>query len=171
MKLAKELAREARRRGICKEWYIMLKSLTSKQDMLDMYIRGIDFCLQHDYPGNSYIRANFKGKMENHGIFLDDNFSIINSRTCVALGSCRGEVRHSGYSVGQVFIRHTSSLELIATDDSFVMVDIFDGATLSITASGRAKVCVNRYGGTISTNTPPDGLATVKIVEKHKQTY
>lgn len=45
MKIAKELAREARRLGICDEWHSELKRLTDKRAMVEMYLAGLDFCL------------------------------------------------------------------------------------------------------------------------------
>ena len=85
MKIAKELAREARRLGICDEWHSELKRLTDKRAMVEMYVTGLDFCLSNDYPSNEYIRSNFKGVMEEYGVFLDDEIgSKTNSPTSKA---------------------------------------------------------------------------------------
>jgi hypothetical protein len=55
MDLAKELARQAKKKGICKPWYNELKSLNGDNinAMAQMYLKGIDFCLANDYPDKS----------------------------------------------------------------------------------------------------------------------
>lgn len=170
MKIAKELAKEANRKGICKPWYKELKTLEDKRAMVAMYVKGIDFCLSNDYPSNEYIRTNFKGMMEGFGVFLDDNINIVNFRRCIALGNTKGRVEISSFGVSEIFAKHDSELAVIAKDDAFVMIDLFDDAVLHIHAQDRAKVCINRYdGGKVTTDTI--GEAVIKIVEKHKKTY
>lgn len=75
-KVTKHLAKAAQANGICTPWLNELKSLDDKDALVDMYIRGIDFCLEHDYPSNDFIRENFKGVMEKHGVFLDDAIAL-----------------------------------------------------------------------------------------------
>lgn len=169
MIVAKELAKQAKAKGICKEWHEELRGLTDKRAMVDMYIRGIDFCLSNDYPSNGYIRAHFKGVMEEKGVFLDDKISLVNFRYCVALGATQGEVKVTEYKVCEVFAKHQVSLHIIAEDNAFVEIDMFDDAVVSVVSSGKAKVHINRYGGTLTFD--QQGESTVKVVMKDKRTY
>ena len=50
MKLSKELARQAKAKGICTPWHNELQNLQNKEAMVEMYLKGIDFCLANDYP-------------------------------------------------------------------------------------------------------------------------
>lgn len=173
MKIAKELAKEAKRKGICEPWYNDLKMLgDNKKAMVAMYVKGIDFCLSNDYPNNEYIRENFKGIMEDFGVFLDDTINLVNYKRCIALGRTKGRVEIASYGVCEVFAKHDSELRIIAKDNAFVEIDIFDNAVVYVHAQDRAKVHINRYGGNIISDPIEDGnLAMVKIVEKHKKTY
>lgn len=173
MKIAKELAKEAKRKGICEPWYNDLKMLgDNKKAMVAMYVKGIDFCLSNDYPSNEYIRENFKGVMEDFGVFLDDTINLVNYKRCIALGRTKGRVEIASYGVCEVFAKHDSELRIIAKDNAFVEIDIFDNAVVYVHAQDRAKVHINRYGGNIISDPIEDGnLAMVKIVEKHKKTY
>lgn len=170
MNLSKELARDARKRGICEEWHDELQNQTSKDAMVRMYLKGIDFCLSNEYPDNDYIRKHFKGDMEKHGVFLDDAIEVSNAPKCVCLGACSGHVVVDGFNVCEVFVKHDSVLNVIAKDNSFVMIDVFDKAVLNVYAHDKAKVCVNRYGGTVK-RFVRDEEAVVKIQEKDKKTY
>lgn len=167
--VAKELARQAKKAGICEEWHSQLKQLTDKEAMIDMYIRGIDFCLSNDYPSNDFIRDNFKGIMEAKGIILDDEIALVNPRRCVALGDTSGRISVGGYSVCEVFAKHHARLCIIASGNAFVEVDAFDDSLLSVIASDEAKVHINRYGGAIEVE--KNGNAIVKFVQKNQKTY
>lgn len=170
MKIGKELAIEAAKKGICEEWYNDMVALADKSALLEMYVKGIDFCLMNDYPSNDYIRKNFKGEMEAYGIHLDEVLSLYNEAKVIALGKCTGRVENCLYNVSQVFLKHESDLTVIAEGHSFVMIDIFDNAKLRVIASDQTRVCINHYGGIIEQNIST-GNAYIKVIEKHKKTY
>lgn len=169
MSLSKELAKQAKTKGACKEGHDELLSLQDKDAMVELYLRKIDFCLSNEYPDNDFLRSHFKGTMEKHGVFLDDALKVENKPKCVCLGACSGDVLVDGFNVCEVFAKHDSKLTISARGNAFVMVDVFDNSTIIVQAYDRAKVCVNRYGGTIHDCAIDD--ATIKIREKNKKTY
>lgn len=169
MNLSKQLARQAKAKGICAPWHAELLTLQDKEAMVKMYLKGIDFCLANDYPKNDFIRKHFKGVMEKQGVFLDDNVKVENMPKCVCLGATQANVEVQGFQVCEIFAKHDSILDVNAKDNAFVVIDIFDNAVVKIHASDRAKVCVNHYGGTIEQNAMGDAI--VKIREKNKKTY
>lgn len=170
MKLSKELAKQAKRFNICQDWYNELKTLEDKKAMVEMYLKGIDFCLSYDYPNNEFIRVNFKGIMEEFGVFLDDSIDLVNTTKCVALGQTKGRIEITDFGTSEIFVKHNSELTIVAKGDSFVMVDLFDNSVIHIQAHDRAKVCVNRYGNS-KIDHQEVGSGMVKIIEKHKKTY
>lgn len=169
MSISSELAKQAKRKGICEDWYLELKNETDTDSLLKMYIKGIDFCLSNDYPSNDYIRKNFKGKMEAHGIHLDEVIDFKNKKKVVALGKCLGTVVMNEFNVSEIFIKNNSEIVVMAHGNSFAMIDLFDDSKLTVFTYDNAKVFVNRYGGEI-TQTQNDN-STIKIVEKNKKTY
>lgn len=171
MKLNKELALEAKRNGICTEWFNRLQATEDKGELIKMYLEGIDFCLSNEYPNNAYIREHFVGTCETFGVFLDEPINALNFRQIVALGVCEGSVEYTAYSVGQVFVKHDSKLHITAGGNAFVMVDVFDNTEVSITAKDNAKICVNQYGGNITTETENEGNAVIKVIRKTSKTY
>jgi hypothetical protein len=169
MSINKDLAKQAKRKGICEEWYNDLVNTTDTNALLSMYLRGIDFCLSNDYPTNDYIRKNFKGKMESFGIHLDESIHVANDKKIVALGKCTGIVEVSEYNISEVFLKHDSEITLKAEGNSFVVIDMFENTTLSVVAFDEAKVCINRYGGRVIQKV--NGNALIKVIEKNKSTY
>lgn len=171
MKLNKELALEAKKHDICEEWFNDLLQTEDKVRLIKMYLKGIDFCLSNEYPSLSFIKENFVGIMEKYGIFLDETIKTENYRHMVALGRCEGSAEYTGFEVGQVFVKHESKLTIQASGNAFVMVDMFDNSEVEVIASDNAKVCVNHYGGTISTSTSETRKSVIKVVRKHSKTY
>jgi hypothetical protein len=168
-KLSKQLAKDAKTKGICREWHDKLKSLEDKKAMVEMYLNGIDFCLANNYPSNDFILANFADVAPQMGVFVDADISVGNKPKCVALGATFGKVTTDGFNVSEVFAKHTSEIEIVAKDNAFVMVDVFDEAQIVVHAYDRAKVCVNIYGGFVTHETFDD--AQIKIREKVKTSY
>ena len=170
MNLSKKLAKQAKTFDICQEWHDELKTLKDKAAMIKMYLKGIDFCLSNDYPNNEFIRANFKGVMEEYGVFLDDSIDLVNAEKCVALGNTVGTIEINEFATSEIFIKHNSELTIIAKNNAFVVVDLFDNATVHVQAHDTAKVCVNRYGDSTVEHQNVGG-GVVKIIDKHKKTY
>lgn len=169
MNLSHELAKQAKINGICEDWYLILKNEKDIDSLLDMYIKGIDFCLSNDYPSNDFIRKNFKGKMEAHGIHLDEVIDIVNERKVIALGKTMGTVEITDYEVSEIFVKNNSELTITASGNSFVMVDIFDDSKVTVSASDDSKVVINRYGGKVFQDSKDDSC--IKLIEKNKKTY
>lgn len=168
-RIVRELAKQAKKNGICQEWYDNLTVTGDIESLAKMYLKGIDFCLSNEYPSIDFMRNNFKGKIEVFGIYIDDRIEAVNEKTLVALGGCSGMVEIKDYAVSEVFLKHLSSLVLIVKDNAFVMVDMFDETSLNIIASDNAKVCVNRYGGKVEFSSFNN--AVVKLIEKNQKTY
>lgn len=171
MKLNKELAHTAKKKGICEDWFKDLLNTEDKGKLIQMYIKGIDFCLSNEYPSLSFIRENFVGAMEPYGVFLDEEIKAENSRHVVALGNCNGTANYSGFEAGQVFAKHNSKLTVTAKDSSFVMIDVFDNSEVEVIASDNAKICVNHYGGRVISQSSEHGNSVIKIIRKHSKTY
>jgi hypothetical protein len=133
-----------------------------------MFLEGIDFCISEDFPSPELFKA-FDGIRQQYGIFRDESIQTENSQYVAAFGKCEGTVIYTGYKTGQVFVKHESNLTVTASENSFVMVDVFDSSDIKIIASGNAKVCVNKYGGNITEVT--SGNAIIKVVQNKSKTY
>ncbi len=171
MKIAKELAKEARRLGVCQEWHDKLQNLNSKRAMVEMYVRGIDFCLSNNYPSNDYIRANFKGVMEEFGVFLDDNISVTNISNCVLLGNTTANIMANEYAVSRIFAKNNSTLDIKAMGNAFVLIDVFDYCNVHVTSSDNAKVCIYKYGDSCNVDITQLDKSAIKIANKNTKTY
>lgn len=172
MTLSKELAKQAKKKGICKEWHTRLKSMTDRQAMVEMYLHGIDFCLKNDYPGNDFIKAHFGDIAPLNGVFVDSHIDVENRPKCVCLGATFGKVKADGFNVCEIFAKHDVEINVIAADNAFVVVDVFDNAVVNVHAHDQAKVYLNKYGGDCTINVIIRESEThVKIRMKSSKSY
>lgn len=148
--VTKKLVKQAVKNGICNQWLSELKQLDNKRELVEMYLRGIDFCLRNNYPSNEFIKENFGDICPQMGIFVDRMINVENIRKCVCLGSTFGNYIISEYTVAEIFAKHNSEITIVAKDSSFLMVNVFENAIVNIHAQDRAKVCVNCFGGVVN---------------------
>lgn len=171
----RQLLQDAQRNGICDAWYQQMRDEKDSRQLLDMYLRGIDFCLLHEYPGMDILKR-YQAEAQAAGIFVDcDGMRRRNPRKTVCLGATAGLVTFDDNHVGSLYIKHDSTITLTARDNAFVMVDLFDKASLVVEAWDDAKICVNVYaedgtpGPMLDTKTGGD--ARIKVINKHKKSY
>ncbi len=129
-------------------WQWKLKPGLNVYNLVQLYVKGIDFCISEDFPTLEFMRDNFKGKCEEFGIFIDDEISdLVDSPDVVLNGHCKAMLRYSGYTVARIFVRHNSEAAVNVANNAIVTIDAFDDTNLVIaTAGSDAQVFVNLYG-------------------------
>lgn len=132
--LSVDLRTMARRDGLCDLWYKRWKDDTDIDKLLDMYIEGIDFCIEKDYPPLVFIRENVRlSDLHRHNVYMDEDADVSgDSGTYVFLGDCKGKVVFSGFAVANVYIRHDSNVEIVCDGYSKVFVSLYDDSDCNI---------------------------------------
>ncbi|QEL01587.1 hypothetical protein FKG96_12475 [Olivibacter sp. LS-1] len=166
----KELAKEAQKKGICSPGMKKILQSNDKEALLNYYIEGLDFCMEHDFPSKDYLKTQGGDLLALKGIYIDEDIAPVNNRMLVLLGKCKVHVVANEYSVMDVFVKHDSTVQLYANDHSFVRVDCFDTVNVRIHASGNAKIVVNVYGSAKVAYEKKE-KAQIKIINKGKETY
>lgn len=158
--ISKELKNKAVKLGLCTEWTEEWGNPT-KDELVDKYVRGIDFCIKHNYPSCEYMKKNFDGVMQKHGVFVDERVDLKNPSMVIANGRTYGKIVYDAYSVGTLYVRHDSDLTIEASDNAFVTIETYDNCTVSVIQRGKAKVFVYNHGGNIQ--------ASGKVVVKNRK--
>lgn len=169
--LGQELAEMAliTKEKICDEWFIKLQQTKSIDELIKMYISGIDFCFSNDYPSKDYIRQHFKGKMEEYGVFLDDTIAIDNKRKVILLGESIASLTYTDFNVCQLYLRDNSIANVVAKDNCILCIDIFYNSKLNIVCNDNCKLIINNFGGEI--NIEKSETVKVKLIDKGKKGY
>lgn len=170
-KIKEEALKRAIQNGICKEWGEKIENSQSLDELLDMYIQGIDFSFSTEFLSNNFFRRNCKGNMEHKGIFLDDNPILENTREVVCLGDSRLTYLGNQYLVSEIRLKDRTKAKIVAKDSAFIMIDIFDNVEVEVIAHDKSKICVNVYKGAKVVNSKQLDNSYVKIVKKQTKTY
>ena len=145
------LREQARNLGLCDKWYDGWDKESSEQDLIDKYLKGIDFCIKHDYPALSFIKEHFsKDRLMMNGIFVGDIVDTSNVQTVILLGDSSGVARYDGLHAGNVYVRHTSQLTIEASGGSRVFVEAWENCKLHVVSTGASKVFVYWHGGEVT---------------------
>lgn len=165
-----QLAEMAKSHSICDPGLQRILSSNDKESLLEYYLEGIDFCLEHNFPSKDYLKANGDDLLARYGIFIDEAVQLTNQSICVLLGTCRASIELTEYSVSRMYIKHESEAVISLTGNSFAIIDIFDGSKLNIDASGNSKAVVNVYGDAVAAIRFKEN-AQVREIRKNKVTY
>ena len=135
-KLSDRMKNEAVSLGLCAEWTAEWKDGSSKDEMAEKYVRGIDFCIAHDWPSCDFIKKNFGDVMHNHGVYVDEAVRLHNPSTVILNGHCDATITCDGYAVTNVNVR----------------VNVLDSSDVSVLCDKHAKAYVYQYSGKVSAN-------------------
>ena len=74
--------------GMCQKFQGELLSGEKSIDQLcSMYHRGVDFCIEHNFPSRDIVRQFRREDLARNGIYYDvDNYDIINQKHIVVNG-------------------------------------------------------------------------------------
>lgn len=162
-KLKKELAAEAKAKGICREWYNYILNAPSKERLMTLFVKGVDFCIYNDFPA-AHLRAEFAGIRQHYGVFVNDNINVKSLRSIIAFGTSEGQTDFANFDVAQIWARDDTRITVRVRNNAFVCIDIADRAKVEIIASDAARVSVFLHGGTYTSK--PSGNAKIKVIDK-----
>lgn len=142
--LSVTLKQQAISLGLCRQWQKSWGDCT-RQQLIDKFKKGIDFCIEHNYPSNDFIRTNFDAKLlRDNQIYVDEHLSLTDAPNGVYVlnGECSGTIRFGSWAAATVYVRHTSTVSIIAEDFAKVYVRVYDEAEVNVVDVGDASVKV-----------------------------
>lgn len=152
--LNKVLKARAVELGLCEKWRDEWEKEETKQELIEKYLRGIDFCIQHDYPKLEFIREHFPKKLlEKNGVFINEEIGrrddVAAKDTVVLLGKSKAELHYDGLSMGNLYVRHHSEVTIVARGWSRVFVECYEDSVVNVKAEDESKVFVYWHGGSV----------------------
>lgn len=138
----------AMQKGLCKEWSDAWHDNSTDKDLLEKYIKGLDFCIKNDYPSNKFIRENFDSQwLQQNGVFVDVDGFVTGGKsgTYVVQGDSYGNFHFSKHDAATIWVRHNSEISIEASGNAFVVVHCYDTSNVRIEVAGTAKVSVHKH--------------------------
>lgn len=169
MEVVAQLKQDGIEKGLCRLWQRKLKNGLDIAELSNLYITGIDFCISEDYPALDFMRANFRGKCEPYGIFIDDEITGVNNlKNAVLNGDCKAMLEYDGFSFSNIYARHNTQASVNVSENAMVTIDAFDNSRLVVAVSGDSAIAfVNLYGNA-SVEVIGDGVV---VSYMNKKTY
>ena len=145
MNIGKEIALDAKKYGLCAEWYRKMLSVTTYKQLAEMYFDGDDWSMEKDFPSLSILRQH-KGDILPYGLVVDSTEKFENNFRIAFFGNSESEISYTDYAVGNVIVRHQSKVKIKASGNAKVFVNLIDEARVEIEATENAEVIVYNYG-------------------------
>lgn len=145
MKVGKEIALSAKKKGICKEWFSSMLKQGDIRPLCAMYFKGDDWAMENDFPSLETLRK-FKGNSDQYGLHTDFVGGLENEQQTALFGKSEAKLNYTDFFVGTLIVRHNSKAKITASGHAFLVVNILDNAFVEIEATESAKVSVFQYG-------------------------
>lgn len=132
--LSETLKQQAISLGLCKQWTEAWGNC-DQQELIDKYKKGIDFCLEHQYPSNEFIKENFNRTLLHENlIYVDEHLNLDDAPSGVYIlnGECSGTISFGSWAAATIYVRHTSNVNIIAKDFAKVFVRLYDETEVEV---------------------------------------
>lgn len=162
MDLNNTLKRQAIGLGLCSEWTEEWRDNEDRQSLIDKYLEGIDFVIEHDWPSVDFIKENFESELlTKNGIYVDGFMSMnSHSGTLVFLGDSKAKLSFKNFDCCRIYARHDSEININVSGFSKIFIHAYDNAKIHIVSDNQAKVYIYLHGD--NCNLSPTGSVMVR---------
>ena len=157
--LSMSLRDEADRLGLCSAWHNAWQDGATPQELINKYLRGIDFCLANQWPTAEFIRSRFDVDiLRRNGVLANDRYSIRNKPEIVILGSSDVIVRLDGGCSSRIYVNDNSKARIFVRTAEKVIIEARDRSSVEIIADSYYNTDVSAYvySDTASVKAPPE---------------
>lgn len=145
MTLSDELKEQAVGLGLCQQWTEEWKDNSNKEELADKMIKGIDFCLKHNFPSSEQLDSMLTDDVRKKGIYCNEEVRKDDCDFAALFGNCNAWINVSEHPA-EIYVRHTSVLRLSVENGAKVWVNCLDYAKVIIDCDAFSKVFVHNYG-------------------------
>ena len=161
MVTVQDIAKYASKHDACKPGLKRILKSKSDAELIALYKRNIDFCLDNDFPEKNLLKGFQKA-----GIYVDESSEVTNTGFVVLLGKSNASIQLTGYNVMQLFVKNESTANVNVSGNAYAVIDCFDDTDLAVSALDKSKVLVNVYGNSRVVST-----GNVRVINKGKERY
>lgn len=145
--MSEELKSQAIGLGLCQQWTEAWGN-PNIQELINKYLHGLDFCIEHEWPSNEYIKKHVdKETLHRNNIYIDEDVQRRNARQIVVLqGKCTGTLLYDGLTTADIYVRHDSEITIDCSRISKVFVNLYDRAKVKVIQRDASAVYVYKHG-------------------------
>lgn len=144
--LNEELRQMAVSHGLCEKWQGDWRKDWSMDEMVNRFFKGIDFYAKERFIPKEFFKEKLSLVFRRqHGILVDDKYSMTNKRYAAIIGNSSSTLRYGLWNTAEVVIFDTSSVKIYANTKAFVMVHVYDKATVTAETKDEARIILIRH--------------------------
>lgn len=147
--LSARLRSEAIGLGLCDEWTDAWSDDSDKDALVRKFVRGIDFCIYHDWPSCDVMKRDFGDVIHRHGVYVDEKVDAVEAPFLVLNGACECTASYDWHTSGEIYVRHSSRLRLSVKCFSRVFLNVYDAGHVEVSCDEGSKCFVYMYGGVV----------------------
>ena len=100
--LRQRLADEAADKGICKEWHRRITQATTREELLHLFIDGLDFVSANSFP-SAELRAEFADIAPHFGVYITGKHTAPHTRRVITCLDADVAALYSDFDVAEVY--------------------------------------------------------------------
>lgn len=129
---------------MCEQGFSDFSKTMTEDELISLFKRRMDFCLEHNYPSPEFITLNFsRQSLDRGGIFADREIDETRGNgTYVVWGKCSGKIRFRRHTAAILYVCHDSDITIEAGENSKVQVRLYHNAKTRTEGSDEASVTV-----------------------------
>lgn len=142
------LERAARKAGCCREYRWLILRAKSRDELIDIYIDGLLFCIKHNYPSIAILNRHFTKEHANRrGMYIGDNIEGKEQqhKIITARGYCTGRLHFGNFERNRLVATDSSRFDITADGLAILMLDILGSAEVTLRIHDHARVVVYHY--------------------------
>lgn len=151
MELQRRLLASGIAQGMCDKFQAILSGKELSEDELCvLYHRGLDFCIEHNWPARELVDEFDTDTLHRNGIYYDFKgridakmFNVINEDSDVTIVVPEN-------MVCSIYVRHNSKVNLIVEPGAFCYVSCYDNSDVRVLSKAPgSKLKASFYAGNI----------------------
>ena len=144
--------------GLCDQWKGEWKDNSSREELVEKFVNGNDFCIMHNFPSVQDMKNDFGDILNNFGVYADQNIQVKNKDFIMLCGKCEADIVVEDVFC-DIYIRHDSEAKISVSGSGRAFVRMYDNSYVDITSKMGGRAYVYDYcGATIRI----DGNAVVR---------
>jgi hypothetical protein len=164
--LIRELSNAGIELGACIDGIAELDvSASDCRTLAGLFFKNAHFCLNAGFPTAGWINDHFGEEAAEYGIYCGENGKIQNGRKVAILGDADVTAEYNDFSVGKIYVKNNSTLNVDVTGNARIFIDAFDNSVVTVCASGNSRVYINQFGSALINIDRRDGAQVVNNVK------
>lgn len=152
MDLQERILEDGIKHGMCEKFQDLLKAKKLSVDELCMlYHRGLDFCIDNNWPGMEIVGEFSDAELNRNGIYYGSKGVTSEGQQFVVANDSDITVKVKPYGVTSIYARGNSKVTLSLGDNSNAYISILDNAEVSVAYKGyKAVLNASFFSGKIN---------------------